>query len=67
MSACDVEDIHTMKLTKGAWRNDPPLIGLQSNLDRNPKLNAKEQRQKLTEYFNSEVGSVPWQDSIISL
>ena len=67
MSACDVEDIHTMKLTKGAWRNDPPLIGLQSNSDRNPKLNAKEQRQKLTEYFNSEVGSVPWQDSIISL
>ena len=25
LSACDVEDIYTMKLTKGAWRNDPPL------------------------------------------
>ena len=67
LSVCDVEDIHTRRLTNGAWRNDQPLIGLQPNVGRNPKLNAKEQRQKLTEYFNSELGCVPWQDSIISL
>ena len=67
ISVCDAEDTHTMTFANGTWRNDPPLLGLQSSLDRNPKLNAKEQRQKLTEYFSSEAGSVSWQDAMISL
>lgn len=67
ISVCDAEDTHTMTFANGAWRCDPPLAGLQPNLDRNPKLNAKQQRQKLTEYFSSVSGSVPWQDGMISL
>lgn len=43
ISVCDAEDTHTMTFANGMWRNDSPLVGLQSNLDRNPKLNAKEQ------------------------
>ena len=65
ISVCDAEDTHTMTFANGTWRCDPPLAGLQSNLDRNPKLNAKQQRQKLTFSLISE--SVPWQDGMISL
>ena len=46
ISVCHAEDTHTMTFANGAWRCDPPLAGLQSNVDRNPKLNAKQQRQK---------------------
>ena len=48
ISVYDAEDTHTMTFANGAWRSNPPLAGLQPNLDKNPKLNAKQQRQKLT-------------------
>ena len=47
LSGCDVEDTGAMTFTGGPWRNDPLLQGLQPNLDRNPKINAKEQRHEL--------------------
>ncbi|XP_041863337.1 putative nuclease HARBI1 [Melanotaenia boesemani] len=65
ISICDSEDTnHT--LTAGLWRKDHPLTGQQPTTDRNPKVDAKLQRQLLTEYFNSDCGAVPWQNDIFS-
>ena len=64
-SICDSEDLENCVTANGAWRSDPPLSGLTSGLGRNPSRNAKEQRQFLTDYFSSNIGSVSWQEKMI--
>ena len=64
-SICDTEDLENCVMTNGAWRSDPPLAGLTPGLDRNPTRSAKEQRQYLTNYFSSDMGSVSWQEKMI--
>ena len=53
-------------ITTGTWRNDPPLTGVSTSSDRNPAHIAKQQRKELTDYFISNLGSVPWQDYMIT-
>ena len=63
-SAADIENAnHTV--TRGVWRNDSILTGLQPTSLHNASGSAKYQRELLTTYFNNQ-GSVPWQDSMIS-
>jgi hypothetical protein len=63
--ALDVErDDHN--IVPGAWRQgvDLPEVS-QGSRAANPAVVAKNQRNYLTEYVNSDAGAVPWQDSMI--
>ena len=64
----DTEDPNTHVIMPGEWRQGPQSQGLQP-LERqgsNRHSNcAKELREYFCEYFNSEDGSVPWQDNMI--
>ena len=62
LSAQEIENTDQHTITAGTWRNDPPLTGLSTSSVRNPAHAAKQQRKEITEYFMSELGSVPWQD-----
>lgn len=66
LSVQDVENTDQHIITTGTWRNDPPLTGLSTSSDRNPAHIAKQQRKELTDYFISNLGSVPWQDYMIT-
>jgi hypothetical protein len=61
----DVEEIGGHNVVPGTWRTDAQLTGLCPTVPRKPQQSAKCQRAQLTEYFNSDAGSVPWQDHII--
>ena len=64
----DTEDSETHTLSSGDWRQEPnpqgwtPLERQGSNRYTNT---AKEIREYLCDYFNSEKGSVPWQNNMI--
>lgn len=51
----------------GHWRADPRLENMEKTQARNCSLNAKRQRQFLKIYFNSEFGSVPWQERMVAV
>ena len=54
------------RVIPGEWRHDTPLADGMSSLGRNTTTNAaKNQREYLCEYFNSDSGSVPWQKDMI--
>ena len=58
------DDDHQM--IPGAWRNDTPLTDGVSGFARNTSsIGAKMQRDYLCAYYNSEAGSVPWQNDMI--
>ena len=62
IAAADREDPETHELINGAWRELTDLTPLQ-RLKRNTSLKVgKEQRLLLTDYYNSEVGAVSWQE-----
>ena len=67
ISAQDYEDTEYLQFTNGQWRRDPQLFGIETSSVRNPSTNAKEQRVRLTEYFLSNTGSVPWQEFMCGL
>ena len=61
----DQEDDHH-NMIPGAWRNDPPLTDGISDFARNTATEAaKLQREYLSAYYNSEAGSVPWQNEMV--
>lgn len=65
MSISDQEDANH-NIIPGEWRKNTPLVDGISNLGRNTTTQAaKNQREYLRYYFNSEVGSVPWQMDMI--
>ena len=66
LSVQDVENTDQHIIATGTRRNDPPLTGLSTSSDRNPAHIAKQQRKELTDYFMSNLGSVPWQDYMIT-
>lgn len=43
------------------WRQDPPLQQVALPRSTNASNKAKQNRERLMGYFNSEVGAVPWQ------
>ena len=49
------------KLKPGAWRKDPQLRQATMPSSRNPTIFAKELRNYICTYVNSNIGSVPWQ------
>ena len=58
------DDDHQM--IPGAWRNDTPLTDGVSGFARNTSsIGAKMQRDYLCAYYNSEAGSVPWQNDMV--
>ncbi len=64
-AALDKED-EDHNIVPGAWRQQAELHDLEdergSNID---TIKAKNQRKVLTQYYNSIVGSVPWQEDMI--
>lgn len=63
----DREDTETCEVVPGAWRQEPDnLVGLEALRGNTTTKTAKEQREYLKEYYNSEVGRVPWQDKMIT-
>ena len=60
--AADREDPETHEFIPGAWREVVDLTPLE-RVRRNTSLNiAKQQREMLKHYYNSNVGSVSWQE-----
>eukprot|EP00057_Strongylocentrotus_purpuratus_P014074 XP_011668548.1 PREDICTED: putative nuclease HARBI1 [Strongylocentrotus purpuratus] len=64
-TVADQEDANH-NIIPGEWRKDNPLLDGISDLGRNSTTNAaKKQREYFRAYYNSEVGSVPWQNDMI--
>ena len=61
----DHEHPETHKVTPGSWREDEVLQQASLPVGTNVTSRAKAQREYLVKYFNSEVGSVAWQDAMI--
>jgi hypothetical protein len=61
----DREDPETHEILPGAWREDNALIGLQPAPGNTGNKAGKAIRHYLRQYYNSAVGSVPWQDRMI--
>ncbi len=49
----------------GAWRDSNPLVGILGQRGNRQTVAAKNQRQYLSAYYVSDVGSVPWQMNMI--
>ena len=63
----DMEDADN-NLIPGEWRKDADLLPMDARRQGDRDLeDAKRQRQLLTEYFNCEAGSVPWQYRMIPM
>ena len=58
----DREDPVTHQVTTGEWRQDAVLTDLQVLRGNNATAKGKAYRNILTTFFNSEAGSVPWQE-----
>lgn len=64
-STADQEDLENHGLIPVSCRDGTRMTDLAPTTTRNCSLSAKGQRQMLTLYFNSSVGSVPWQENMI--
>ena len=49
------------EIVPGTWRSNPSMEGLTMAAPRNATKRAKELREHVCAYVNSEAGSVPWQ------
>ena len=56
----DEEDPDTHEVIPGSWRSDLPLSQVSMSSARATQA-AKQHRDHLRDYFNSDAGSVPWQ------
>lgn len=61
----DHEHPVTHAVVPGAWRQEQGLTNLQILQGNTSTKAGKSQREYLREYFMSDVGSVPWQESMI--
>ena len=62
----DSVNVQTNEIVDGIWRADPPLgQDLPGGVGKGSTQHAVKQRNLLREYFNSEIGSVPWQEKMI--
>lgn len=62
----DQEDPDSHDLEPGAWKDGGTMLSSLVPLSRNNStIAAKIQRNYLRDYYNSPIGSVPWQDSMI--
>ena len=63
MDMVDLEHI----LIPGEWRNSGEMQDLAAHLGRNrDNAEGKKVRDYMKNYFNSPVGSVPWQEKMVS-
>ena len=59
----DTENQETHKITDGQWRHDPQPQGLQPLQQQGGNRytsDAKQLRDYMCDYFNSDIGCVPW-------
>ena len=61
----DVEDPTSHAVRAGAWRQELELMPLHVTGGHNTHNDGKVLRDYLTKYYNSNAGSVPWQDDMI--
>jgi hypothetical protein len=61
----DIEDPQSHKVIPGSWRNEETLCDLPTLSGNTSLKEAKVQRNYLRDYYNSDVGRVPWQDNMI--
>ena len=64
----DTEDLETHTVSPGNWHQDKKPQGgtpLDKQGSNHHSTDAKEIREYLCDYFNSEVGAVSWQDKMI--
>ena len=52
-------------IIRGAWRQDVRLTSNRNLVGNRNKQAAKAQRNYLKDYYNSEVGAVPWQEQVV--
>ena len=64
-NAVDQDNPDTPGINPGAWREHANLPDMGEVFRGNTNRAAKEQREYLVQYFNSEAGSVPWQNEKI--
>ena len=68
LGSLDTEDPQTHEVTTGEWRQGPQPQGLQplerQGSNRHAQC-AKELRDYLCDYFNSDDGSVSWQERMV--
>ena len=68
VATLDQEDPqHNHEIIPGSWRQDAQLPDMELLYCGNTSRAAKEQRNYLMEYVNSPVGSVPWQDDLLTI
>ena len=65
VDSVDKEIGENKELVQGSWRSGTQFEELGSNPPRNSTARAKELRDHVCSYVNSDVGSVPWQASKI--
>ncbi|KAJ8043858.1 Protein ALP1-like [Holothuria leucospilota] len=61
----DKEDFQTHDLIPGSWRSDPQLSNAALFRNQNYNNRAKQLRDYVCAYVNSQTGSVPWQWDMI--
>ena len=61
----DREDPETHNIQPGTWRSLEDMTALENLRGNNATQAAKSQRDYLCSYYNSDVGSVPWQEDMI--
>lgn len=67
MAEGDTVDTQTGNITPGSWRaggQAAPMVGLERLPGNTSNKRAKMQREHLCAYYNSELGSVPWQNDV---
>ncbi|XP_049543733.1 uncharacterized protein LOC125956164 [Anopheles darlingi] len=60
----EVEDTTTGKIINADWKSEPSLLPLQHIACLSVPESSQQVRLNLLHYFNSEQGSVPWQDRL---
>ena len=64
-SMVDVEEHDVGRVTPGSWRGDTVLSDAQLPHGTNITDRARQQRNYLVRYFQSQSGKVPWQDRMV--